>query len=187
MTNMRYLGAVSGLCLLALAGPFAPGALAQSGEQRDIATALLTQQHDLAEPLLEVTPSLLSLQQSLVDTLRAKMEGFEEQERVGQRTLSDYLVAKQAYLQELETLQVMEARSKNKSISSAELLKIRIRARGEALSNLNEAVSEAERRYNVGELTRSDVNDAKAQVLQAEIRLEALKQAARWADPARRP
>jgi hypothetical protein len=168
----------SGLVLLLTAGSFVMPASAQSAKDARITAALAGMQHEFAEPLVEVTPELLRLQQNLVEALRAELDGVREEARTGQRNTEDILAMLQIYYRELETLQVLTARSKSKSISEKELLKIRIAVRSDALAVLKESIEQTKNRFNVGEVTSTDVAAAKAAALKAEIMIETLKQAA---------
>lgn len=168
----------SGLALLLTAGSMVAPASAQSASDAKIRAALASLQHEFAEPLVEVTPELLRLQQDLVEALRAELDGVGEEARKGQRNTEDILAVVQIYYGELETLKVMTARSKSKSISEKELLKIRIAVRSDALAIFKESIEQAKSRFNAGEVTSTDVAAAKAAGLKAEIMIETLKQAA---------
>jgi hypothetical protein len=165
---------LSAILLLAAPAP----ASAQSAADDRLRLALLGLQQEFAATLHEITPALLKLQKELVDQLRGHFVGVEEEERVGRRTMQDLELASEAYFRELELLQVMEARSGNRSISDKELLKIRIETRSQALSYLQRHSKFAVDRHRVGEITRTDVAMAKARALKAEVMLEALKSAA---------
>ena len=97
---------------------------------------------------------------------------------MGQRTSKEIVTLEQVYFRELEALRVMTARWNNKSISERELLKIRVAVRSEALIVLQRHVGQVQSRFVTGEVTRVDVEGAKAAALKAEIMLEALKNAA---------
>jgi hypothetical protein len=154
-------------------------ASAQSARDAKIRAALVGLQHEFAEPLVEVTPELLRLQQDLVEALRDELGGVREEAWVDQRKTEEILAMVQMYYGELETLQVMTARSKSKSISEKELLKIRIAVRSDALAILKDSIEQTKNRFNVGEVTSTDVAAAKAAASKAEIMIETLKQAAR--------
>jgi hypothetical protein len=168
----------SGLILLLTAGLMMTPASAQSAKDDRIKAALVGLQHEFAEPLVEVTPELLRLQQDLVEALHDELGGVREEARVGQRKTEEILAMVQIYYGELETLRVMTARSKNKSIAEKELLKIRIAVRSDALAVLKGSIEQTKNRFNVGEVTSTDVAAAKAAAFKAEIMIETLKQAA---------
>jgi hypothetical protein len=177
MNFMRCGYLASGLALLLTVGPMATPAAAQSAKDARIRAALAGL-HEFVEPLVEVRPELLRLQQDLVETLRAELDGVRMLARTGQRSTEDILAVVQIYYGELETLQVITARSKSKSISEKELFKLRIAVRSNALAVLKEIIEQTKDRYNVGEVTSADVAAAKAAALKAEIMIEPLKQAA---------
>ncbi len=117
MKFMRRLDLASALGLILAAIPaFVSAQSARDGETR---SALLTLQHELAEPLIDVTPALLNLQEELVKTLRLAADGTREDARIGLRPSLEIVGAEQTYYSELETLQVMRARSNNRSISQS--------------------------------------------------------------------
>ena len=159
-------------------GPIAPRASAQSADQEKLRSALLGLRQEFPETLVKMTPQLLGLQKELVESLRVRLAGVQEDEKVGQRSLEEVFEAQLAYLRELEALRVMEARGGKTSVSERDLLRIRIEVRTEALSHLKKLSQSVADREKVGEVTHSDVAAASAVALKAEIMLEALKAAA---------
>jgi hypothetical protein len=177
MNFMRRVCFASGLGLLLMAGPMPTAAFAQSAEDARIRATLLGLQQEFAEPLVEVTPELLGLQEELVAALLLEWHGMQEQTRVGVRTMEDAVSSEQNYYRELETLEVMKARLNSTAISEREILKIRIAVRSDALVSVKEDSALARDRFNVGEVTFTDVAAMRARVLKATIMLEALKRA----------
>jgi hypothetical protein len=151
---------------------------AQSARPAELTGALLGLQNEFPDSLHRITPELLRLQQQLIESVRIELVGVRDEERVGQRTLKEIVALEQVYFRELESLRVMTARWNNKSISERELLKIRIAVRSEALTVLQRHAAQVQSRFITGEVTRVDLEGAKAAMLKAEIMLEALKNAA---------
>ena len=175
---MRYVAFASGLCLVLMASPLARSVSAQSARPAELTGALLGLQNEFPDSLHRITPELLRLQQQLVESVRIELVGVRDEERVGQRTSKEIVVLEQVYFRELESLRVMTARWNNKSISERELLKIRIAVRSEALTVLQRHAAQVQSRFVTGEVTRVDLEGAKAATLKAEFMLEALKNAA---------
>lgn len=176
MKFMRRLDLASALGLILAAIPaFVSAQSARDGETR---SALLTLQRELAEPLIDVTPALLNLQEELVEALRLEADGTREDARRGMRPLIDIVAAEQTYYSELETLQVMKARLKNKSISRRELLKIRIAVISDLLATLQEALRRTRDRYAIGEVTKTEIVKIQAAIVKTRVMTEALMQAA---------
>jgi outer membrane protein TolC len=175
---MRYVAFASGLCLVLMASPLAWSVSAQSARPAELTGALLGLQNEFPDSLHRITPELLRLQQQLIESVRIELVGVRDEERVGQRTLKEIVALEQVYFRELESLRVMTARWNNKSISERELLKIRIAVRSEALTVLQRHAAQVQSRFVTGEVTRVDLEGAKAAMLKAEIMLEALKNAA---------
>ncbi len=163
---------LSGLAwgLVLAAGPVQ----AQSPAPEEIGRALRSLQLGLVE-LPEVTPAILALQRELVEALRSKLAGMKKEYAVGQQAVDSVLEAELAYWNELETLKVMEARTGNSQVSQAELLQVRIRIRSAAVKRLKEMADQIRTRYRVGEVLQTDVEEATARALKAEIMLEALR------------
>jgi hypothetical protein len=176
--STRCVCLASGLALVLMAGPMPMSASAQSARDAKTRAALLALQGEFAEPLVEVTPDLLRLQQQLVEARRAETDGARKEQLIGQRTWREVGPIEQNYYRELEILQVMTARLNNKSISEKDLLKIRIAVRATALASLKKESEVAQDRFQGGEVTPVDIAGIKATELKAEIMLEALKRAA---------
>jgi hypothetical protein len=179
MSATRYVALAPALCLaLSQAHMPAPASAQSAARPAELTAALLGLQHEFPETLHKITPELLSRQQQLVESLRIYEEGVRDEARVGQRTMQDVISATEAYFRELEILKVMAARTRNKSISDKEILRIRIETRAEALLYLQNDARRLQDRFTVGEVTRVDIELAKARELKAEIMLEALRNAA---------
>jgi hypothetical protein len=121
----------------------------------------------------------LATQKALVDVLQVHVEGVREEERVGQRTVREVLDAEEEYFIELETQRAMEACSAGgKSTPRAKVLEARLKTASDYLKLVKQQESATADRFQVGEVTRTEVAFARATALRAEIRLKALKQEA---------
>lgn len=141
-------------------------------------SALLTLRQEFAEPVGEVTPALLHAQEELVRARRRAVDLMEEQVKTGAQILLNVLAAQVAYYRELETLEVMQAISKKRSISQKELVKIRLTVRSQLITQLVDMLNVTKRNFVNGTATDLDVVEAEALVLKARVGIAALNAAA---------
>jgi hypothetical protein len=123
--------------------------------------------------------STLALQKALVESLHAHTRGVQEEERVGQRSMFEVMEAEEEYAEEQETLRAMEActaagnGSPRRKVSQA-----RVKSASDYLATLKSWQTATEDRFQVGEVTRTDVALVNALAIRAEIRLTTLKKEA---------
>ena len=121
----------------------------------------------------------LATQKALVESLEAHVRGVREEEKVGQRTVHEVLDAEEEYHVELETQRAMEAcNAGGKSTPRAKVLEVRLKTASDYLEMIKEMEAVTSERFQVGEVTETEVAFARASTLRAEIRLKALKQEA---------
>jgi hypothetical protein len=123
--------------------------------------------------------STLDMQKTLVETLQVYVKGVREEERVGQRTVQEVQEAEEEYFIELETQRAMEAcNAAGKSTPRAKVLEARLKTASDYLMMVKEQETATADRFQVGEVTRTEVAFAHATTLRAEIRLAELKKEA---------
>jgi hypothetical protein len=179
MRFMRRVCLASGLASLlglVLMADLTQPASAQSVRDDRIRASLLGQQ-EFIETVAEITPELLRLQKELVEKRDAALNLAKRalESGAGPRDFSDI---EQSYYRELETLEVMTARARNKSISGKEILRIKVKVRSKAVDSLKEYVSALRRESENGFVGTDAVVAAEANALRAEVVLTAMMQAA---------
>lgn len=117
--------------------------------------------------------STLSLQTQLVAALKTKLAAFREEEKVGQRSTEEILLAVEEYYAELENLLLLKLEGKSPELKR----KAQIDHRTELVSELKAWRDATVRRWEVGEVTKASTAAAEAAALRAEIRLRKLKTA----------
>lgn len=154
-----------------------PPASAQSAKD-DRIRAVLAGQQEFVETLAEITPQVLRLQKELVEKLKASLDFAKQALESGTVQGHNFTDLEQTYYRELEALEVMSARAKDKSLSANEILKIKIRVRSEAVEDLKQSVAALRQQVSEGVVGIDAVGAAEARALKAEIVLIAMKQAA---------
>lgn len=123
--------------------------------------------------------STLATQKALVESMQLHLKGVHEEERVGQRSVYEVMEAEEAYAEELEILRAMEAcTAAGKGTPRSKVLQSRVKSASDYLATLKSWENATEDRFNVGEVTRTDVALVHALALRAEIRLATLKEEA---------
>jgi hypothetical protein len=123
--------------------------------------------------------SALARQKALVESLHAYLGGVRDEEKVGQRSVYEIMEAEKEYSVELETLRAMEAcKAAGKENPRGKILQARVKSASDHLAALKSWQSATEDRFQVGEVTNTDVALVRAVALKAEIRLATLKREA---------
>jgi hypothetical protein len=120
--------------------------------------------------------ALVTQQKALVEALDTHVKGLLEEERIGQRTVSEVLIAYEEYHDAAELFNVMKKCGTDKGATGRrELLKVRIQAASQRQALYRELVKTVTDRWQVGEVTKTDVAGVQARALKAEIRLQTLE------------